>query len=417
MRAFKRQSIDPRRRNALLGLAALLAGLGADGPASVPSDPTFAAIKTDGSTVTGRLRRLDLHGGVSLAIDERDKIETVPPGQLVKLVREGSTQATSSDGGSIILFPDGDRLYRSVLGPAGDTSLEVQSFALGTLAVPLDSVLALILAPPLETDVAHAFIVKIREDGRNTEVLWLANGDRLAGGLLALDDKTIKFQPSTGKVEIDRSGVVALGFDPKLVNYPRPAGPYLELTMIDGSRLGVTAITVEGSGLIASTRFGQMIKVPIAELAQIHPKNGAVAYLSERVPTLTRYVSYLGPTRPLKTDQAIDGQPLRLGGKMYDRGLGTQSRTYLVYKLEPGFQRFQALVGVDDRAGPLGSVVFRVVVDGKETYTSPPMSVRDTPKAVNLAITGAKSLVLITDFGERGEVRDHADWVEARLVK
>jgi hypothetical protein len=80
-------------------------------------------------------------------------------------------------------------------------------------------------------------------------------------------------------------------------------------------------------------------------------------------------------------------------------------------------KRFQATVGVDDRAGPLGSVTFSVIVDGEERFVSPPMSVRDTPKAIDVDVSGAKTLVLRTDFGERGEVRDHADWVEARLVR
>ena len=351
-------------------------------------------------------------------MDERDKIETIAPGRLVKLVREGSTQPSSSDGGSVILFPDGDRLYRSVLGPAGETTLEVQSFALGTLSVPLDSLLALILAPPIETDAIHMFISKVREDIRTTEVLWLTNGDRLAGGLLALDDKTIKFQPSTGKVEIDRSGVIAFGIRSQTGQL---SSARRSLSRIDDGRWfpsgchgnqcrrksvgrldpiwadDQTSDRRTGSG--ALRRMGRLLIFPNG--FQLSPDTS----------------SYLGPTRPVKADQAIDGQPLRLGGKLYDRGLGTQSRTYLVYRLEPTVQRFQALVGVDDRAGPLGSVVFRVAVDGKETYASPPMSVRDTPKAIDLAIAGAKSLVLITDFGERGEVRDHADWVEARLVK
>ena len=406
----------PRRRSALLGIAAAIALIGADGPTSVPSDPVMTAFKIDGSTVTGRLRQLGVKAGVSLAVDDRDKIETIPAAALVKLERDGSTPPSTNEG-AIILFPDGDRLNRSVIGPAGDAAIEVQSFTLGTLSIPLDSVLALVLAPPTEGDAIHALVARIRDDRRAGEVLWLANGDRLAGGLLGIDDKKIAFQPATGKVELDRSGVVALGFDPKLVNYPHPQGPYLELTLVDGSKLGVIDVHVEGGQLQAATRFGQTVKVPLAELAQVHSKNGLVAYLSERAPTLSRYVGYLGPTRPVRIDLAVDGQPLRLGGKTYDRGLGTQSRTYLAYRLEPGVKRFQALVGVDDRAGPLGSVVFRVVVDGKETFASPPMSVRDTPKAIDVDLSRAKSLVLITDFGERGEVRDHADWVEARLIR
>ena len=83
-----------------------------------------------------------------------------------------------------------------------------------------------------------------------------------------------------------------------------------------------------------------------------------------------------GPSGSIGPSTAIRFQ---LGGQPYDRGLGTQSRTLLAYRLKPGDRRFQALVGVDDRAGPLGSVVFRVLVDGKSRFTTPPMSARDTP--------------------------------------
>ena len=65
---------------------------------------------------------------------------------------------------------------------------------------------------------------------------------------------------------------------------------------------------------------------------------------------------------------------------MYERGLGTQSRTLLAYKLKPGDRRFQATVGVDERAGPLGSVVFRVLIDGKAVVTTPSMTARDNPQ-------------------------------------
>ncbi len=89
----------------------------------------------------------------------------------------------------------------------------------------------------------------------------------------------------------------------------------------------------------------------------------------------------------------------------------------LAYKLKPGDRRFQALVGVDDRAGPLGSVVFRVLTDRTPRVTTPAMSCRDAPLAIDVDISGAKLLILITEFGERGDVRDLADWVEARIIR
>jgi hypothetical protein len=401
---------------AWLGLVAIVALAGADGPDDVPSDPVFSALKIDGKTVVGRLRQLDVAGGVSLAVGEKGKVETVPAVMLVKLTREGSTPATTG-GTEIVLFPDGDRLTCREIGPAGETTLEVNSPALGTLAIPLDSILGLVLAPRLDPEAAQAIASRVRDEPRTTEVLWLGNGDRLAGGLLGLDEKKVAFQLPTGKAEFDRSGLVALGFDPKLASYPKPGGPYIELTFVDGSRIGVADLRVEGGEIRATTRAGQAIKLPVGELAQAHAKGGPVAYLSDRAPDIEKNVGYVGPTRPARMNLAIDGQPLRLGGKAYDRGLGTQSRSYLLYRLEPGVKRFQALVGVDDRAGPLGSVTFSVIVDGEERFVSPAMSVRDTPKAIDVDLSGAKTLVLRTDFGERGEVRDHADWVEARLIR
>lgn len=404
------------RTIACLGLAAFLALAGADGPGAVPSDPQFTALRADGTTLTGRLRRIDAAGSVSLAVDDSERIETIPPGSLVKLSREGGSSLATGDG-SMVIFPAGDRLARCGIGPAGEATIEVQSEALGTLAIPLDAVLGLVFATPSDTDASFALEARVRDEPRATEVLWLTNGDRLEGGLLGIGDKTIAFRPSTGKVELDRAGIIALGFDPKLVAYPRPEGPFLELGFVDGSRLGVTAIQLESGQIQATTRFGQAIKLPLGELAQVRVENGPAVYLSEIEPAGAKYVGYLGPTREVRRDRAVDGQPLRLAGKVYDRGLGMQSRTYLVYRVPPGAKRFQAAVGLDDRAGPLGSVAFRVLVDKEERFLSPPMSARDAPRAVDVDIAGAKTLVLIADFGERGEVRDHADWVEARLIR
>ena len=140
-------------------------------------------------------------------------------------------------------------------------------------------------------------------------------------------------------------------------------------------------------------------------------------YLSERKPVRDQYLSYVGPTREYRVDRTVDGHPFHLGGQVYDRGLGTQSTTFLAYRVEPGDRRFQALVGVDERAGPLGSVVFRVLVDGKERCKTPPMTDHDPPRPVDVDLAGARYLILATEFGDRGDVRDLADWVEARMIR
>jgi hypothetical protein len=370
----------------------------------------------DGSTRTGRIHQIAADGEIALVVaDGRE--EVLPLGRLLKLTREGVGVSLTSTEGAVVLLPDGDRLFRAVIGAASDTSLEVQSYALGNLAIPLESLFGLILNLPAETGEVDTLLERLRTEPRSSEVLWLGNGDRLTGGYLGLTEKRIKFQAQNGPVELDRSGVVALGFDPALVIYPRPEGDYLELTVADGSRLGVSEARIEQGHVVARTRFKAPVRLALSDLVQVHARSAGVAYLSEQKPAAEQYVPFVGPPRAWRSGLNVDGHPLRLAGQSYDRGLGTQSRTLLAYRLAPEDRRFQALVGVDDSAGPLGSVVFRVLVDGKERFVSSPMSVRDTPKPIDVELKGAKVLILATEFGERGDIRDFADWVEARILR
>ena len=55
---------------------------------------------------------------------------------------------------------------------------------------------------------------RVRREPRTSEVLWLANGDRLTGGFLGLDETRVKFQTENGDPALDRPGIVAVGFDP-----------------------------------------------------------------------------------------------------------------------------------------------------------------------------------------------------------
>jgi hypothetical protein len=400
-----------------LAIVAALVGLAAADPADfpVPSDPIFTALERDGKTVEGRIRRIGPHGEITLVPTEGAE-QTVPYDRLLKLTREGLLPPLSPEA-PLVLFPGGDRLYRGVIGPASETHLEVQSYTLGNLSIPLESLLGLVLKGPKEADQLDDLIDRLRNEPRESEVVWLTNGDRVRGGLLALDEKALKFQAPSGPITLELSNVRALGFDPKLAVYRKPEGDYFELTASDGSRLGATGVRIEQGSLVGTSLFGTPIKLGLGDLVKLHARSPSILYLSDRDADAVQYVSYVGPARPYRRDSTVDHHPIRLGGQSYDRGLGTQSRTLLAYRLEPGARRFQALVGLDDRAGPLGNVVFRVVVDREERFVSPPMSVRDTPRAIDLDVTGATRIILITEFGERGGVRDLADWAEARVLR
>lgn len=83
----------------------------------------------------------------------------------------------------------------------------------------------------------------------------------------------------------------------------------------------------------------------------------------------------------------------------------------------PQFDRFQALIGVDDGAkGRSGEGIFRIQVDGKEVYKSGVLLPGRTPIPVDIPMTGAKKLALFIDDEGDGHGGDWGDWLDARLV-
>ena len=42
---------------------------------------------------------------------------------------------------------------------------------------------------------------------------------------------------------------------------------------------------------------------------------------------------------------------------------------------------------------------------------------RDAPRLITVDVKGAKALILLTEFGEHGGVRDFADWGDARIIR
>jgi hypothetical protein len=397
-----------------LAIGIACSGPAAGGSAAASSDPVFKALLIDGRTASGRL--ISLGPGSVRLMSGDGRTDDLPINRLVKLTRESPVVVSAADG-SVVLFPDGDRLMRVSIGSSTETSLEVRSDALGKLSLPLEGILGLVFAgesPAVQIDPLQD---RIRSEPRSTEVVWLANGDRLTGSFLGLDESKIKLEVAGKTAVVDRPGVVALGFDPAVASYPCPPNDFFEVTLKDGSRLGVTECRIEDGMILGKSRQGTPIKFSLNELVRVFGRTSSVVCLSDRKIVRDQYVPYMGATREYRIDRTVDGHVFHLNGQTYDRGIGTQSTTYLVYRIEPGDRRFQAVVGVDDRAGPLGSVVFRVLVDGKERFGTSPVTDHDIPKAVDVDLEGGRFLILATEFGDRGDVRDLADWVEPRLIR
>ena len=118
--------------------------------------------------------------------------------------------------------------------------------------------------------------------------------------------------------------------------------------------------------------------------------------------------------------------PLRLRGKVYEKGMGAKAPCQLIYGLKPEYERFVAKVGMDESCLSIDngrvkaaypSSRFRVFIDGKLMAESPTMRVGQEPWRFNVAIpAGSKVMSLAAmDVGD-GYQDDLVEWVNAGFV-
>jgi NPCBM/NEW2 domain len=143
---------------------------------------------------------------------------------------------------------------------------------------------------------------------------------------------------------------------------------------------------------------------------------GRAAYLSD-LRARYEHTPYLGLRWPLAVDRAVTGLDLRLGGGTYDKGVGMHSPSRATFDLPRGARRFEALVGLDEVTGKLGSSVVQVLVDNKPLLNPAAELSPDRPLPLRVALpSGARTLTLVVDLGGGGDVQDHVDWADARVI-
>ena len=113
---------------------------------------------------------------------------------------------------------------------------------------------------------------------------------------------------------------------------------------------------------------------------------------------------------------SVGGNPITLGGQVYERGFGTHALSGLRIELSGQAKSFSAVVGIDDGRKDSGaaSVKFVVVGDGKKLFDSGVLHAGETRK-VDVDLHGVETLVLIVHDGGDGMLDDHADWADARI--
>jgi hypothetical protein len=119
-----------------------------------------------------------------------------------------------------------------------------------------------------------------------------------------------------------------------------------------------------------------------------------------------------------KTDKSIENRTLTVAGRTWGKGMGMSAYAELVYDLKPEWRRFVAVVGIDDemRDWDLGSVEYRVVVDGKLLAQTPVLRQNDYWCLDVPLPPGGRQITLVAGEAGDGINCDHADWANAGFL-
>lgn len=267
-----------------------------------------------------------------------------------------------------------------------------------------------------------------------TDVVHLTGGDRFLGTVQRFSRDGIVLATEGGsEFPVPFERMTAL----QLVAAQAPAieGTTLDVALRDGMRVKGTNPRVAGGRLSVHSVSGFDVEVALTDVVAAHVLSPRVCYLSDLAPTSTVVVPFWKPVAgdpavlyAPRMDRSFSGRALRSGGQGWLKGIGVFGGTTLTWDLAGGYREFRTWTGLDDGAGPLGRVVFEVLVDGERRWTSGLLRPAGTEgrgaagpvDAGRIDVTGAKTLtlrVLTGDDEDPYPVQDEADWLGALLLR
>jgi hypothetical protein len=304
--------------------------------------------------------------------------------------------------------------------------LRANSASLGKIGLPLELVAGVLFVPPGDRAALDPWTARLSA-ATQSDRIWLDNGDTLAGTIVGLDEprkqsRSLALQTETGVSQLPADKIVAISLNSTLAEKPRAAGLRSLVGLSDGSRVTAIELTANKNTARIKLAGGASLSSSTDALVALQPLGGRVIYLSDLKPASYRHIPFLEMAWPYQADASVLGSTLRAGDQIFAKGLGMHSPSRISFDLDGSWRQFRAEAAVDAEAGTRGSVTFRVFTDdgsGNWQQQAKTEIVRggDPPLPIAVDLAGVKRLSLLVDFADRGDELDHADWLNARLVR
>ena len=375
---------------------------------------TIQALRVDGTTVQGEWAGCP--DATSVSIRTAAGMERIAFDDLARLSFDAKPKPPV--GEVVFHLADGGRLYGELVGEASEAVRTRTALGDG-VALPFQSLAGIRLVRwTKEFAKAEELFESALEARLPAQDVLVTRGPEdaksLRGRLETLDAESGSFafgdRPRTFQTDKIFGIVFAAGAS------KNPTWP-LTVELSDGSVVSGSLERADAESLRVATSVGPVVEMKIGDVSSLRVRSPRVVYLSDLTPAAERTEGMLHRPWPVRRDRNVSAKPLSIGGRVFDKGLGVHSRTELDYQIGGAYESLVATIGIDDAVRPAGSVIFRVVGDGKVLFDSGILTGKEPPRDVKVDVTGVKMLTLVVDYGDGLDLSDHADWGGIRLLK
>ncbi len=369
--------------------------------------------RVDDERIAGRVVLVDSSASVVVQPEGGRPAVAIPAGEVLSIRFDAKAAEPKGD---LVAPASGERL-RVTVGAAGASAgalaCEGAGSLRGTNSIPFGDLRAWM--PPQEDPGKALEEALALENDR--DVALMTSGDRLTGVVESLGADAVRFTAKLGATDIKRDLLRGIAFSKTLKPWREPVRLLAEVRLADGSVvLGDVSGPRDGVFSLRSV-MGPEWTAAAGEVVEIRFRGGKLLWLSELAPAKAETTPFFNRAWPWRKDLSVWGNPLSAGGVVYERGLGTHSRTVLTWEIAAQFVTLLADVAIDDETKGTGASVVSVTGDGRVLLAPTPISGGDKPRRVKLDVTGVRALTLLVDFGRQEDAGDHVDWLNARLIR
>jgi hypothetical protein len=329
-------------------------------PLPRPQPAKFLAVMADGDRIAGEPGSTS---GETILWNNRVLGEMKLPMKQLRAILRFGTQLDSASGAAdeartddVVLLSNGDTV-RGILADLSTSAATIQPAAGGDPSiVPLDSVLAILLATP---------------------------------GGAAATNASISTEPAPRAFRVTLS-------DSSTITSPLPVLRSGTLQLTDGSSM--------------------QRHVPLDSVVAIEQLNGPVVWVPSLRPSENVQTPFLDLAWPARMDATLDGDPIRFADQTWAHGIGVHSYSRLSFAIDPSILAFRTRYAIDG-VQPYANVTVRIKLDGRIAYEQADVTAGKLTGPVVVETRGARTLTLEVDYGKNQDVQDRFNWIESALLR